>query len=398
MYKATAMFNFSSPFLIRKRQTFLTLATIIIPIAVFIVISLTIEPEPIWRILLILGLGICYFIGSYMIDTDYIFYEKNRTYTYLTVMVMIGLVINFLATPSYMWIILAPLLGISESVLPKYGRWAMYTVMLVGSGGPYIFHYGWGSAFVLILYIPAVLFVVTFTRLAREADIAREKAEKLTQELEGANRKLGEYAIQAEELATTQERNRIAREIHDNLGHYLTIINVQLEAAKVTLNSNPEKALDAIEKAQSLSKDGIQAVRNSIASLRDNPIAHRPIPEAIAELIRENQQAGIETDFEILAPPRPLSPNTKLTIYRIVQEALTNVRKHSQASKVSVLLDYDQPETVHLTIEDDGVGSAGTGSGFGLVGISERVAALNGTLDIQSAPQEGFAMAISIPG
>ncbi|MEM9776049.1 MAG: sensor histidine kinase [Chloroflexota bacterium] len=392
------MFDLRRPFSIRKRQTFLTLATIIIPISVFIFIALTIDPEPVWKLLSIVGLGTCYFIGAYLIDTNYIFSNKSRIYTYMVIMVSIGLSINFLATPGYMWIILAPLLGMGESVLPKFGRWGMYLVMLIGSGGPYIFYYGWGSWFVLLLYIPAVLFVVTFTRLTMEADEARTKAESLTKELENANRKLGEYAIQAEELATTQERNRIAREIHDNLGHYLTVINVQLEAAKVTMEAKPEKAQDAIDKAQNLTKEGLQAIRNSIASLRENPVAQRPIPEAIAELIKENQQAGIDTDFEVSADPRPLSPNAKLTLYRIVQEALTNVRKHSQASQVSVLLDYHQPETVHLTIKDDGVGSAGTGSGFGLIGISERVASLNGTLDIQSAPQEGFAMAISIPG
>ncbi|MEM8857365.1 MAG: sensor histidine kinase [Chloroflexota bacterium] len=391
------MFDFSY-FSVNKRQTFLTLATILIPLTVFIVVSLTIEPEPMWKIILIGCLGLIFFAGSFVIDHDYVFSRKHRIYTYLATMVVIGLTINFLASPGYMWIILAPLLGISESVLPKYGRWAMYGVMLIGSGGPYITNYGWDSWFVLLLYIPAVLFVVTFTRLTLEAENAREEAEALTEKLEDANRKLGEYAIQAEEMATTQERNRIAREIHDNLGHYLTVINVQLEAAKVTMEAKPEKAQDAIDKAQNLTKEGLQAIRNSIASLRENPVAQRPIPEAIAELIRENQQAGIETEFEITANPRPLSPNAKLTLYRIVQEALTNVRKHSQASQVSVLLDYHKPEMVHLTIRDDGIGSAGTGSGFGLMGISERVASLNGTLDIESAPDQGFAMAISIPG
>ena len=391
------MFNFSL-FTIHRRQTFLTLATIIIPLIVFITVSITIEPEPVWKLVLVGGLGALYFVGSYLIDTDYIFQNNQRTYSYLVIMVTLGLTINFLASPGYMWIILAPLLGISESVLPRFGRWLMYTAILIGCGGPYITNFGWDNWYVILLYIPAVLFVVTFTRLTIEADRARNKAEALTHELEEANRKLGEYAIQAEELATIEERNRIAREIHDNLGHYLTVINVQLEAAKVTMDVKPKKALDAIDKAQSLTKEGIQAVRNSIASLRENPIANRPIPEAIAELIRENQQAGIQTEFEVTAEPRPLSPNAKLTLYRIVQEALTNVRKHAQASEVSVLLDYQQPQTVFLKIRDNGKGSAGTGSGFGLMGISERVASLNGTLDIETAPEQGFAMAISIPG
>lgn len=382
----------------RRRETFLTLATTFIPICIHIFVALTIEREPSWKIALVAILGLIYFSISFLLDGDVIFANRKSTYSYFAIMSLIGLTINFLASPGYMWIILAPLLGAAESILNKIGRWSMYAIILIGSGGPYIYYFGWDTWYVFILYTPAILFIVTFTRLTMKADQDRQKAESLTRELEEANRKLGEYAIQAEELATTQERNRIAREIHDNLGHYLTVINVQLEAAKVTFDLKPEKARDAIDKAQILTKEGLGAIRNSIAALRENPVANRPIPDAIAELIRENEQAGITTDFRISAEPRLLPPNATLTLYRIVQEALTNVRKHANATTVSVLLDYNQPETVHLQISDNGIGSAGTGSGFGLMGIAERVTSLGGTLHIDTQPEAGFALAISIPG
>ncbi|MFK7801163.1 MAG: sensor histidine kinase [Anaerolineae bacterium] len=385
-------------FSLKKRETFLTLATTFIPICIYVGVSLTIEPEPSWKIALVTFLGIIYFAISFLLDGESIFSDQRNITAYFVIMSALGLSINFLANPGYMWIILAPLLGVAESTLGKIGRWIMYGVILVGLGGPYIYYFGWDAWYVFILYTPAILFIVTFTRLTLKANKDRETAESLTKELEEANRKLGDYAIQAEEMATTQERNRIAREIHDNLGHYLTVINVQLEAAKVTFDLKPEKSRDAIDKAQNLTKEGLGAIRNSIATLRENPVANRPIPEAIADLIRENEQAGISTEFEIAAEPRLLPPNATLTLYRIVQEALTNVRKHANASQVSVMLDYNEPQTVHLKISDNGIGSAGTGSGFGLMGIAERVTSLGGTLDINTQPDAGFALAISIPG
>ncbi|MFT5193550.1 MAG: signal transduction histidine kinase [Candidatus Promineifilaceae bacterium] len=383
---------------LRRQETFLTLATTFIPICVYIAASFWIDPEPIWKIILISTLGLIYFAISFLLDGDIVFSSKKNTYFYFIIMSLIGLTINFAASPGYMWIILAPLLGVAESVLNKVGRWIMYATILIGSGGPYIYNYGWDTWYVFILYTPALLFIVTFTRLTLKANQDREKAESLTKALEEANRKLGEFAIQAEEMATTQERNRIAREIHDNLGHYLTVINVQLEAAKVTFDLKPEKARDAINKAQNLTKDGLGAIRNSIATLRESPVANRPIPDALADLIRETEQSGITTDFKVSAEHRLLPPNAALTLYRIVQEALTNVRKHANASQVSVILDYHEPETVYLKISDNGIGSAGTGSGFGLMGIAERVASLGGTLDIDTAPEAGFSLAISIPG
>lgn len=389
---------FKSPF--KRPETFLTLATIFLPICVYIIISFTIDPAPTSQILLVGGFGLAYFLLNSLIDEGEVFATQTTTRLYFIGMSLIGLIINFAASPGYMWIILAPLVGAAESTLNKVGRWLMYGVMLLGCGGPYVYHYGWEwqSIYTFLLYSPAILFIVTFTRLTVQADQDKDKAEALTRELEEANRKLGDYAIQAEEMAMTQERNRIAREIHDNLGHYLTVINVQLEAAKVTFDLKPEKSMAAIDKAQTLAKDGLGAIRNSIASLRENPAANRPVPEAIAELILENEQAGIATDFQVTAEPRSLSPNATLTLYRIVQEALTNVRKHAQASEVFVQLDYHEPETVHLKIRDNGVGSAGTGSGFGLMGITERVTSLGGTLAINTAPESGFELAISIPG
>jgi signal transduction histidine kinase len=225
---------------------------------------------------------------------------------------------------------------------------------------------------------------------------ARQRAEQLTLELEEANLQLAAYATQAEELAMTQERNRLAREIHDSLGHYLTIVNVQIEAAKVVMDSDPGRALDALNKAQELAKKGLARVRESVAALRESPVSTRPLHEAIESLVKEAQSTGIVTEFEVAGEPPVLENKVALAFYRAAQEGLTNVRRHARASRVDVLLDY-QPSEVRLQVKDNGVGAAETGGGFGLLGIRERMQLLGGRLEISTGVGQGFCLTASVP-
>ncbi len=146
-------------------------------------------------------------------------------------------------------------------------------------------------------FIPAVFFVVVFTHLRLNEKRAREEAERLTAELERANRQLAAYAMQVEEMATTQERNRLAREIHDNLGHYLTVVNVQIEAARAVLAANPARAQDALAKAQKLTREGLTAVRQSVSTWRESPLDNQSLADAILGLTAEIRQAGIVAEF-----------------------------------------------------------------------------------------------------
>jgi signal transduction histidine kinase len=214
--------------------------------------------------------------------------------------------------------------------------------------------------------------------------------------LEEANTQLATYATQVEELAMTQERNRLAREIHDNLGHTLTIVNVQIEAAKVVMDSEPERALDALNKAQESARKGLTQVRESVASLRESPVSNQPLDQAIAPLIQEVQSAGIVTEFKVLGKPRNLENKVALALYRAAQEGLTNVCRHARASRVDVLLDY-QPSQVCLEVKDNGVGATETTGGFGLLGIRERMLLLGGNLEIRTDVGNGFWLIASVP-
>jgi signal transduction histidine kinase len=203
--------------------------------------------------------------------------------------------------------------------------------------------------------------------------------------------------VQIEDLATVKERNRLAREIHDGLGHYLTVVNVQIEAARAVLESDRPRALDALHKAQSLAQEGLAEVRRSVAALRASPVKNRPLPETVKMLVDEGRAAGLAVKLVIEGEPRLLSAPAELTLYRAAQEGLTNVRKHSSATSAEVLLDY-QNEGVRLVVHDDGGGTDDPSGGFGLLGVRERVYLLGGSVDVRTALGQGFTLEVEVPG
>jgi signal transduction histidine kinase len=236
----------------------------------------------------------------------------------------------------------------------------------------------------------ALVFVLLFSEV-----VARERQARA--ELDEAHQRLGEYAVQAEDLATIQERYRLAREIHDSLGHHLTAINVHLEAARTFLDSQPGQAADALDKAQSLTREGLAEVRRSVAALRASPLEGHSLPEALASAVDEYRRVGLPTELAVTGDPRPLSPAARHALFRAAQEGLTNARKHAQASRAEVTLDYGDG-WVRLVVQDDGQGAAQTGGGFGLLGVRERVQLLGGRVAIRTAPGEGFTLHVEVPG
>ena len=299
----------------------------------------------------------------------------------------------------FMSLIIFPLASSALELLPRRQAVALWAILFVTFVSVNAALYGWLSALSNSPAVAAgIMFVGVFTYFALSERTARAEVERLAAELQAANQKLREYAAQVEELATTKERNRLAREIHDSLGHYLTVINVQLEAAQVLLPADPQPAKIALRKAQSLAQEGLADVRRSVAALRADPLGSRPLPEALAELVAESQAAGIITRLEVLGQQRPLAPQAELTLYRAGQEALTNVRKHARASRADLTLDYDGAGRVRLVIVDNGVGATETSGGFGLLGLRERVQLVGGHFAVHSDPGQGFKVEVEAPG
>ena len=351
------------------------------------------------------GVYLFLLVGGFSVGTATM--NQRTKYGLFAVLVVLMLTIEWLLAGAYtIWLISMPLIAAATTDLPRGPRWLIYVVSLLGVGLPNYLRFGdWESSFYFVLtYFTAFVFVIAFVRLNDAAERAQREAEALAADLADANTRLAAFAVQAEELATTQERNRLAREIHDNLGHYLTVVNVQINAARALLNQDPVRADAALDKAARLSQEGLAAVRQSVSALRESPLGRRALPEAVAALTAETQAAGIIAELRVTGPPRPLNPRAELTLYRAAQEGLTNVRKHARASRVDLTLDYDDPAAVSLTIRDNGLGPAGgTGSsandtpGFGLLGLEERARQLGGRLTIDAAPGLGYGLIVSLP-
>jgi len=256
------------------------------------------------------------------------------------------------------------------------------------------------TVFAAVAFSFAVLFTIVFSLLAVHSEKSRHDVQRLATELEAVNRRLREYAVQAEELAVTRERNRIAREVHDSLGHYLTVVNVQLEAARTLESSDPARARAAIAKAQAFTQEGLQDIRRSLASLRASPLDNKSLTEALQELVSTGNGAGLPAVYELQGTPRPLASPAELSLYRAVQEGLTNARKHAQAGQVRVILNFQSADKTSVSVQDNGLGAdlEKAGGGFGLLGLRERAHLLGGTVQIESRPNAGFTLKLEVPG
>ncbi|GAB1543590.1 sensor histidine kinase [Scytonema sp. NUACC21] len=221
---------------------------------------------------------------------------------------------------------------------------------------------------------------------------------KSRQELAIAHEQLRQYALRIENQATLQERNRIAREIHDSLGHALTAQTIQLENALLLLPSNVDRAIEFVKEAKQLAYQALQEVSRSVATLRADPLRGRTLENAVSHLIQDFRNTNNLTPDWKINLTSPLTPEISITIYRILQEALTNISKHSAATQVTVQL-QSQAGQLNLLVEDNGRGfnPEQNTTGFGLQGMRERSAALGGTFHIFSLPGKGCRIQVIIP-
>ena len=351
------------------------------------------RPVPAWEAAVLVAVGAAYIIvGTY----GFAICRRSRSlFTkvgYFVIQLLLAVTLILLrGSAGDLSLILLPLAGQSALLLPLPGMVPVCFLIYVALVLPFITRGRWVDAIAIaLMYGTGIVFVVVFTRVAASEREARTA-------LAEANQLLRDHAAQVEELATTKERNRLAREIHDSLGHYLTVVNVQIGAAQAILEQDGARARDHLSNAQALTQEGLAEVRHSVAALRAAPIESLPLPEALAKLAEQWNAAGLRTKLVIAGTIRSLTPQANLTLYRAVQEALTNIGKHAHASSVDLHLDYRDERVVHLRIKDDGVGSANSEGGFGLLGVRERVQLLNGAVRVRTDPGEGFTLEVELP-
>jgi signal transduction histidine kinase len=237
--------------------------------------------------------------------------------------------------------------------------------------------------------------VVLFLQLLVNALLAERRSRD---QLTVANSRLRDYALKIEDLATLQERNRIAREIHDALGHSLTAFNLHLAAALRLLRTDPTEAELLLQEAKQLGATALADVRQSVATLRSDPLQGKTLEQAIASLVNDFQRStGISPVCDIRLQ-HPISKDLGNTLYRIAQESLTNICKYANATKVEITL-QTTADNVQLIITDNGQGfdPAQNLTGFGLQGMQERTLALAGRFEIVTAPGAGCRIIANFP-
>jgi signal transduction histidine kinase len=239
----------------------------------------------------------------------------------------------------------------------------------------------------------AAAFTAVVTELLQREQRARA-------DLAEAHDRLRGYAAQAEELATTRERNRLARDIHDGLGHHLTVVSMQVQAARAVLATDAGRADVVLVKAGQQVSEALDEVRRSVAALRE-PRTSPPLTAALEALAAESSAVGLPTVVEVAGFPRGLAPEAEESLFRAAQEGLTNVRKHAGAHGVRVVLDYRDPATIRLEVSDDGAGVPAprdVADGFGLLGLRERAERVGGRLVLDSQPGRGTTLGMEVPG
>ena len=202
------------------------------------------------------------------------------------------------------------------------------------------------------------------------------------------------------ELAILDERNRMAREIHDTLAQAFTGISLQLEVARTMLSTQPEAARQRLLQAKTLAQEGINEARRSVRALRPEALESGNLLPALHQLVDKMVSGtGIDSHITIEGQPWALNPEIEVELFRIAQEALTNTLRYAEASTICIQLIYET-DTIHLSIEDNGIGfdlqSIAT-QGFGLMGMQERCDRLNGNLIVDSAIAKGTKIIVTVP-
>ena len=230
------------------------------------------------------------------------------------------------------------------------------------------------------VYLAASTFIILLSFAVISERKSRAKAIKLAQEVES--------------LAASLERTRIARDIHDSLGHTLTTLDVQLELAQRLHSQNPKQSLEALNIAKQLSSQSLTEVRRSVATWREDIYT---LDSTLIALVQQFQQTQLfNVDLKVDLPPLSTQENHQL--YCIVKEALTNIQKHSKGKNVSISSQIT-PEQISIEIRDDGIGfnPQNITLGCGLKGMEERVKILGGEIEIKSNLGEGTQVRVIIP-
>jgi signal transduction histidine kinase len=357
------------------------------------------------EVAILLALSFIYlFVGTVVFNAVLGPHKPVYKIAYLTFQIALGTLILYLSRGNG-WLLMLPLASHSVALFSP-GLAVIPCVIITLS-------VAWNTSLLIPSWLPflqsmavfgsAILFAAVFTEISIRDSRRREEIELLNRQLEEANRRLQEYSLQVEEFSASQERTRLARDIHDGLGHYLTAMAVQARVVASLLEQDPGRAGEALTRVQEMIQEALAELRKAVATLRSEQALEKGLPDALEPLLEESRAAGLVAGLKIYGKPYALTPIQELTLYRAVQEGLTNACKHANARRVDVQLEYC-PQEVILQVQDDGAGCELSAKdldslkrSFGLFGLRERAQLLHGSLAIETAPGKGFRLEVRLP-
>lgn len=320
-----------------------------------------------------------YFYLSFYLDITLVFLMEQNS----------RLLINYFFHSFYIIILLEAALSLNLRRGITVGAAAVFVSMIKYG---YLIYYKFNlaniSQMAFFLLVNALILVIAgFAQHNREE---RQKKDVLYRELLDTHRQLKQYADEVNRLSVVEERNRIARDIHDTLGHNMTALIMQLQMAEHLYKEDSDRADQLLENAVNTAKDSLSGIREVVETLRGGETVSSS-EDAIRQLVLEfSKKTGIVIKLDLMEDKKEKrSSAADMAVYRIVQESLTNAVRHGNATEVSVRLEF-LPREIRFLIKDNGEGAKDIKEGFGLRGIRERAEAFGGNVAFKS--DKGFSV------
>jgi signal transduction histidine kinase len=294
-------------------------------------------------------------------------------------------------------------LGVNPSRLISLGYWLLVAVQAWTTGSIGSLKY-FDSVTIVVIFSLLLIFMHTIANHIDRDQKSRQRTQQLLVELETSHRQLQTYAARVAELATAAERNRLARDIHDSLGHHLTAINIQLEKAQAFRERDPEEADQAIRDAKQTARTALQDVRRSVSALRAAGDKFS-LRTSLADLVDRMDGDTFDIEYHLEGDEADYASPVLMALYRVAQEGLTNVQKHARARHVALDVRLGDREAC-LKLRDDGTGfdvgalpelASSADRGFGIQGIQERLELVQGQMSITSDACCGTEITVTVP-
>lgn len=358
-----------------------------------------------WVAGLLILFGLCYFAPVFIKFTTLF---HNIQFIFLTALIAELLIITPISSFAILFFLMGPLVSV---YLTQKASFLWIGVFTLVTGSIFIVKNGLDGFINSLPFAAGYLFFAIFGSMWRQAETNRCISEQLLAQLQQTHIQLQEYAARLEEMTITQERNRIAREMHDALGHRLTIASVQLEGAQRLIPTQPERAAHILETVRQQVREGLGELRRTVAMLRAPVDEDLPLPQVLTNLTAQVQEAtGLKIHTSLDEIPIVLPHLHRQAIYRAAQEGLTNIQRHARAAEAWLQLNM-QDNKITLLISDNGAGvtttvdvasvaamnSDGGPAHFGLSGLQERARLLGGECFIDPRPGGGTQLTFRLP-